>query len=290
MKRGLAASALLWILSNSAAWAADVVKPPRPPNFARYAYHYELLDKVLEKTIEEFGPYTHEPYTEAMTTARLVREAVRGELINVVALDIGNDTANHDMIPIPDPIDKGLLGLRVALIVQENAAKIDALDSLEKLRSVTVGRGSDWGDVRIFEYNRVPLVTSPHYEPLFEMLSRGRFDLFPRGVTEAPQELVMFRERHPNLAIARHLLIRYPYAQFFYVSKTEPRLAERLKLGLGKMRRDGSFDAHFGKHFAAPLAELRLAERIVIELDNPFIPSWVPIERKELWFDVRKTN
>jgi hypothetical protein len=290
--RGWIAFGVLMLLttSPSAGGAVDVVKPPKPPNFDRYAYHYDLLEQILEKTVGEYGPYIQQPYTEPLTTARVQREAVRGELINLLAIDFGNEIANLGMTPIPYPIDKGLLGYRVALIALDNQEKVDSVDSLAKLRQLTVGRGSDWGDVKIFEHNGVPVVTAPHYDSLFEMLARGRFDLFPRGVTEAAQELVIFRDRHPGLMIARRLLIKYPYAQFFYVSKSEPRLAGRLKSGLEKMLKDGSFDAVFNKHFAKTLADLKLADRVVVELENPFVPAWVPFDRKELWFDPRTAN
>lgn len=276
----------LWLLAtvSGGAGAQDVVKVPRPPNFVRFAYHYGLLDEILRRTVGTHGPYIDQPCTEPLSTARIQQEAIKGELINVLALDVGSDLVNQNMIPIPYPIDKGLLGYRVALIVGENQARIGAISNLAGLRGLTVGRGEGWGDVRIFQHNGVPVETTPSYDSLFAMLARGRFDLFPRGITEAPQELLAFRERYPRLAIEQTLLIKYPYAQFFYVSRSEPRLAARIKLGLEAMLADGSFEAMFQQHFAGPIAELRLSERKVIELENPFLPEWVPFGREELWF------
>ena len=54
------------------------------------------------------------------------------------------------------------------------------------------------------------------------------------------------------------------------------------------MERDGSFDAIFNRHFAGQLAALKLETRTVIELKNPYLPSWVPYGRKALWFDPAK--
>jgi hypothetical protein len=48
---------------------------------------------------------------------------------------------------------------------------------------------------------------------------------------------------------------------------------------------DGSFDALFARHFGKLLANLNLRQRVVIELENPSLPAWVPLKRKELWFD-----
>ena len=37
------------------------------------------------------------------------------------------------------------------------------------------------GDVRIYEYERIPVETTYDYESLVSMLLHGRFDLFPAG-------------------------------------------------------------------------------------------------------------
>ena len=46
-----------------------------------------------------------------------------------------------------------------------------------------------------------------------------------------------------------------------------------------------SFDAFFARHFGKLLADLNLRQRVVIELENPYLPAWAPVKRKELWFD-----
>lgn len=279
-------AALLLACALSAA-ATDVVKPfQSEADRVRYAFHYQLLDAVLARTVDRYGPYALQPYTAPISSARGHQEAIRGELLNLLISDAGHKIIDEGMIPIPYPLDKGLLGHRIALILESNQTKIERVNSLEQLRALKVGQGRDWGDVKILEYNRIPTdTTSTAYEPLFGMLVRGRFDLFLRGATEIEAEMAAYGARYPELAIDRHLLIRYPYAQFFYVSKSAPRLAVRLKDGLRQMIADGSFDALFERHFAAALAELRLGQRVVIELENPYLPAWVPLRRKELWFE-----
>ena len=264
----------------------DTVKPLKSEEFlVRYAYPFELLTQVLRRTTAQYGPYVEQPYTDAISTARAHEEAVKGERINVMISDAGHRDLDEGMIPIPFPIDRGLLGYRVALIDARNLPKIAAVHTLDQLRTLSVGQGSGWGDVPVYQYNHVPVRTAQTYDSLFLMLLHGRFDLFPRGATEAPEELRAYGPRYPHLAIDPHLLIRYPFAQFFYVSKSEPRLAARIRDGLEQMERDGSFDTFFNQHFARQLAELNLRERTIIELRNPFLPAWVPLDRKQLWFD-----
>jgi ABC-type amino acid transport substrate-binding protein len=278
---------LLWAATTRSALAVEVVKPLKAADYlVRNRYPFELLDEVLKRTTPGWGPYVERPFTAPISVARGHQEALKGELLNVLVSDVGHAILEEGMIPVPFPIDKGLLGYRVALIDKRNQRKIAAVNNAEQLRSLRIGQGSNWGDVRIYEHNRVPVETATTYESLFPMLLAGRFDLFPRGVTEVTLELAEYGPRFPDLAIDQHLLIRYPYAQCFYVSKSEPRLAARLEAGLKQMAKDGSFDALFDKYFARPLRDLRLDRRVIVDLDNPFLPAWVPLDRRELWFDV----
>lgn len=284
--RSLAAGLFVWAAMALPALALDTVKPLKSEEFlVRYAYPFELLTEVLRRTTPTYGPYVEQPYTDTISVARSHEMAVKGDRINIMISDAGHKEFDEGMIPIPFPIDKGLLGYRVALIDADNQPKIDAIQTLAQLRTLSVGQGSNWGDVRVYQYNHVPVRTAQTYESLFLMLLHGRFDLFPRGVTEAPEELRAYGPQYPHLAIDRHLLIRYPFAQFFYVSKSEPHLAARIRDGLEQMKKDGSFDAFFNQHFAHQLVDLKLRERTVIELQNPYLPAWVPLSRKDLWFD-----
>lgn len=280
----------LAIALSATALAMDVVKPfQSEADRVRYAFHYELLDAILQRTVGQYGPYAMQPYREPISASRGHQEAIRGDILNLLISDAGQRIIDEGMIPIPYPLDKGLLGYRIALIRRQDQARIGRIDTIEQLRSLTVGQGRNWGDVKIFEYNRIPIdATSTTYESLFAMLGRGRFDLFPRGATEIGRELAAYGSTYPDLAIDRHLLIKYPYAQFFYVSKSAPHLAARLKDGIQQMLGDGSFDALFDKHFAKDLADLKLGQRVVIALENPYLPGWVPLQRKELWFDHKK--
>lgn len=276
---------------TSTVCAQDIVKPLKSEEYlVRYAYAFELLTEVLRRTTPKYGPYIEQAYTDDISVARSHLEAVKGKRINIMISDVGHKELDEGMIPIPFPIDKGLLGYRVALISKDNQAKIAQVKTLDQFRSLSVGQGALWGDVRVYEYNHVPVRTAETYDSLFLMLTHGRFDMFPRGVTEAPGELAAYRVRYPELAIEQHLLIKYAFAQCFYISKSDPRLATRISDGLEQMERDGSFDVFFNRHFARQLSELKLKTRTVIELKNPFLPSWVPYARKELWFDPAKAQ
>lgn len=255
--------------------AGDIVREGR----------WAFLITALNHTVPAYGPYVIDTYSSPMSAQREIDEVIAGRLINVLASEPGHRELDGATIPIPIPIDRGLLGYRVALINEGQQPKLDTIHDLAGLRTLTIGQGQDWGDVPVYRLAGVPLVTTSRYDLLFPMLADHRFDLFPRGVLEITQELKAFQPSFPQMRIESHLLIRYPYAQFFYVSKDNPRLAQRLKDGLEAMLKDGSFDALFREHFSQSIADLHLERRVLIDLKNPSLPSWVPLDRKELWLD-----
>jgi hypothetical protein len=248
-------------------------------------YDVALLQEVLERTRPDYGGYKLRTFTENVSNARAIQMAIEGNLVNVLTLGVGQPVPERELIPVPFAIDKGLLGYRVALIDRRSQDRLSRVLHIEDLRQLRVGQGSDWIDVRIYERERIPIETTADYESLIVMLLHGRFDLFPRGLYEIAPEIAAYRERYPNLAVEKHLLLHYPFCRAFYVSRSAPRLAARLTAGLERMAADGSFDVFFTRHFGKLLADLKLRSRIVIELENPFLPAWVPLNRKELWFD-----
>lgn len=262
------------------AFADDIVRPIEAENlpWAMSGYELALLRGALERTRPDFGAYEVKPFTENVSNARAIQMAVAGNLVNLYPAGVGQAVPEREMIPVPFPIDKGLLSYRVALINQRDQERFFRIQNVEDLRHLRVGQGSGWADTPIYEYNRIPIETAPNFESLFPMLLNGRFDLFPRGLSA-------YTQLFPDFAIEQHLLIHYPFCKVFYVSRSAPHLATRLAAGLERMVADGSFDALFADYYGKLLVDLNLRQRLVIELENPFLPGWVPLNRKNLWFD-----
>lgn len=277
---------LMLTMKVSAALAVDVVKIfQAEADDARHAFALQLLDEILKSTETSYGPYVKEPYTGPLSPARSRQLTAEGRLINVIIRAPGRPEDDYGLIPVMLPIDKGLLGYRVALIAPENQEKISRIRNREQLRALHIGQVRGWSDVEIYEHNNIPVTLAPNYTSLILMLERGRFDLFPRGAIEVLPELQALGSSHPRLAVEDHLLIRYPFAEFYYVSNSAPRLASRLTQGFEQSVKAGRFDAMFNQHYKKMFDELKLTKRVLIELDNPFLPAWVPLNRKEFWFD-----
>jgi hypothetical protein len=262
------------------ALADDVVRPIEVEHlpWAVSGYELALLQGALERTRPDYGAYELKPFTENVSNARAIQLAIGGRSVNLYPAGVGQPVPEREMIPVPFPIDKGLLSYRVSLINQHDQDRFSGVQNIEDLRRLRVGQGSNWADTPIYEYNGIPIETASNYESLFPMLLHGRFDLFPRGLSA-------YNDRLPDFAIEQHLLIHYPFCKVFYVSRSAPHLAARLTVGFERMVADGSFDALFAEYYGKVLADLNLRQRVVIELENPFLPAWVPLKRKDLWFD-----
>jgi hypothetical protein len=260
--------------SNALLQPEDVVRRPEYGRFlVSEKYTYQLLDAALERSVERYGPYRAEPLLTETSVARLRKEAVKGDLVNVLV----GPPVSDDVFPIDIPLDKGLMGYRVAFIRANEQGRVDQVRDIEDLRQLRVGHGAQWFDTPILEHNNLNVVKAMELEPLFQMLEHGRFDLLPRGITELLPEYDHYVKGSPTLAIDQHLLIHYPQAKYVYVSPSAPRLAQRIRYGLEEMQKDGSFDRLFDRYFSRPIADLRLGQRTLIELDNPSLPAWAKI-------------
>jgi hypothetical protein len=89
--------------------------------------------------------------------------------------------------------------------------------------------------------------------------------------------------RADGLIVDQHLVIHYPAAVYFFVSRAHPELAETVRLGLYRAIESGKFDRLFYGHFAEAIEQARLSHRQVIELRNPLLPESTPLQNERLW-------
>jgi len=72
------------------------------------------------------------------------------------------------------------------------------------------------------------------------------------------------------------------------LNKGNTRLAEIIRQGLEKALADGSADRLFDQHHGESLRRAQLDKRVIIELDNPLVTPATPVNRPELWYDLRR--
>jgi hypothetical protein len=251
----------------------------------RFDYGITLLRTILEKTSGFYGSFRMLP-AEKMNIGRAIEflKAEEVETVNVV-WTTSSKNREESLLPIRVPIRKGLLGYRVFLIKKEDKAKFSAIQTVEELKNLKVGQGHIWNDVKVFEGNGFEVVTGPDYEGLFRMLMEGRFDYFSRGINEAPEEYDARKDILPNLMIEDTILLYYPWPKYFFTSKKNPVLAERIELGMKMMIKEGSFEKLFLKYHKEDIDRVNLPNRKLFKIHNPLLPLATPLDKKELWFD-----
>lgn len=264
--------------------AAERIRYPRQeasPD-SRSDYFLALLALVLEKTRADHGDYELLPADVGMQQDRALDSLLTGRHLEVV-WTITSLERERNLLPIRIPLDKGLYGYRVLLIRAADQVRFSNVRSLKDLRGFIAGQGHDWPDTRILRANGLQVETNSSYSSSFEMLARGRFDYFPRGVSEIGPEL----HQHPTLALAmeQQLLLQYPSAMYFFVRPDNRQLADRLQQGLERALADGSFDRLFEQHPAMQdaLRILRQPRRI-LRLTNPLLPPSTPLQDSRYWY------
>ncbi len=244
------------------------------------AYAKGLLKLALSKLPEKYELQESIPNT---SEERMVSMLMDNQL-DVVWYATTNDLEDR-LAPIRICIYRGLLGYRVLMIKSGTQQKFEGIKTREDLKKVSLGQGRFWADTNVLTANNLNVVKVLKYEGLFYMLDGDRFDAFPRGVHEPWSEI----KRYPKLAldVEKNLLISYTNPFYFFVNKSNTKLAKDIERGLRTAIEDGSFDEYF---FSDPtvkdvVEKANLKNRTIIHLDNPSLPPKTPVDDKSLWFD-----
>lgn len=250
---------------------------------ARFNDLMEILQAALEKTTAEFGPFELAPSKQKMNEERYLNELKNGQIVNI-AWSSTSIEKESSLLPLRIPLRKGILGYRVALVSKENQAKIDQVQSLNDLKKLTIGQGTGWGDVKLYEANGFN-VTTAKYDDLFKMTGAGKFDLFPRGISEAFAEYEQHAKSEPNLTIEKNMLIYYPWPYYFFFNRSDTALQKRVEAGIRKMIKDGSFDAIFKKYNGKAIEQANFKGRKIYRIKNELLPKETPYSDTSLWFN-----
>lgn len=232
---------------------------------AQANYFPQLLRLALEKTE---GPFSIELYPHALTTPRRALEIKRNGVINIM-WDGTDVQRERELLPIRISLVRDLNDYRVFLIRQEDAARFRSVQSLEDLRQLSAGAGVNWPSVAVLRHNGLKVETAISYNSLFPMLKAKRFDYMPRGVHEAWAE----EQQHgkEGLVVEQTIFLHYKVPFYFFVSRENRAMAERVEKGLKLAMADGSYDKllHGYPAFRRALAEIAARKRKVFELELP---------------------
>ncbi|MGB6243289.1 MAG: amino acid ABC transporter substrate-binding protein [Castellaniella sp.] len=184
---------------------------------------------------------------------------------------------------IPIPLERGLLGWRTAFVLQNQVEQLARIRDLKDLRTLTIGQGSGWWDADIYRKAGITTreVQAWRNGEFAEQMQAGVIDLFPMGMEESLSYfLPHFRQRYPQLALDKTLLLRYPWYRFVWVSPhpSADDLYQALQKGFDLISGDDQFEAIWSRTRQLPPAE-SWQDRTVIDLENPFYSSDIVPER-----------
>nr|WP_256353515.1 transporter substrate-binding domain-containing protein [Aeromonas sp. sif2416] len=241
--------------------------PSRPINDLDNEYQLKLLELALNHAGQ---PFKLERVELNLNQYSLQQELRKGKTINVFWMGTSS-TLESALIPIPIPLFRGLEGLRIAFIHRDAQEKFNQVGSLADLKVMKAAQGVGWADNKILELAGIPTYAG-RYSNLFRLINDGdKLDFFPRGLVEVYAESHELLAQYPNLAIEQHLLLRYPFAEFFFVSPESPKLAKAIQTGLERAYADGSFMQFFRENpkVREALTSANLDQRLTIPLVNP---------------------
>lgn len=265
-----------------AAAPTALVYPTRDPSRSPM---WLYLQAVLKLAVERSGAsYELVPSRVPMTQARVIRElAAAGGKIDI-AWTMTSVEREAQMLPVRVPLDRGLIGCRIAFVRRGDVDRWQHLRSLDELRRYVAGQGHDWPDTEILRANGLSVNGISRYETLFDLLRIGRIDYVPRAVFELDDEAANAAAR--DLVIEPHLMLRYPAASYFFVRADRPQLAAELQRGLDAAIADGSFGRLFQERFGDVLRRHRVARRLHLRLKNPLLPAETPLQNPAYWLVV----
>lgn len=172
------------------------------------------------------------------------------------------------------PLERGLLGWRAPFVLQDQQRKTARIRTLNDLQELVIGQGSGWIDTQI--YRQAGIVTRElqawRNGEFVNQMRSGLIDVFPMGLDESINYfLPHFRQHHPEIALDEHLLLRYPWYRFVWVT-SDPKadaLYQALQDGFDAICGNGRFESIWETYRRVPPASYWQG-RTIIELANPF--------------------
>ncbi|MDO6423534.1 transporter substrate-binding domain-containing protein [Saccharophagus degradans] len=222
--------------------------------------------------------------SETLTRSAQVEALRNGEL--TVMWGGTSDQMEQDFTPVRIDGYRGLMSWRFFIIREGEQHRFDSIYSANDLKQFKFGQGKTWQDGNILQQAGFNVVRTVKKEGLFYMLDGDRFDAFPRGATEAWEEVAKYKQL--PLTVENKLVLSYTLPTYFFVNKNHPQLAAAIEQGLERAIADGQFDDYFYNNDRVRefLKRAQLDKRRVIKITNPFLPKSTPLDREELWLDL----
>lgn len=219
----------------------------------------------------------------AVSQSRFFQKLQQNQMIDVT-WSMTSAEREQDFLAVRIPILKGLGGYRVLFIREQDRLIFAKGVPPEKIKRLIYGQVHDWLDTYILEANNFPVLGLSNYHLLFPALERGRIDAIPRNVLEIAEEYAALQAQARGIIIDANWLFYYPAPTYFFVNKANIKLAQDIEKGLRQLIADGRFEQLFNETYGESLKSLKLEERNIIRLENPFLSPETSQYVKEFWY------
>lgn len=190
---------------------------------------------------------------------------------------------------IPVPLDRGILSYRLNILLERKKDMLKSVREPKDMHAFVIGQNEGWMDVDIYRAAGIPTKEVRNWSDgqFAKQMEAGFIDLFPLGLEETLTFfLPHFRKAYPQLTADEHILVRYPWFRFVWVSPSPDadELYDALVRGFDAIVRDRTFMSLWLRHRAEPDKKLFTARRI-IDIGNPFYgDELVPPQYRHLIF------
>ncbi|MCG7535635.1 transporter substrate-binding domain-containing protein [Pseudoalteromonas sp. OOF1S-7] len=229
------------------------------PLYDRDLFLYELLDlslKAAEYPVDIQHVKVH-PHQQ-----RTLLALSKGEVD--LHWSMSSPAREKLAIAVKFPLFNGLIGKRALLVHRAQLGRFEAVEGKAELAKLVAVQGHDWPDTKILAANGLKVRPIVNYQAMFDLVLTQKADYFPRSVIEVDSELAA--QSAADLVKFPGIYLSYPAHFYFFVSKQKPQLAEKLSLGLLRLKESGQYQQLLARYFE--LSFLTTAKPIY--LDNPF--------------------
>lgn len=278
---------VVFMFLNSGAQGTDVIRISQGQSSkdVRTQYTYEILDTAMSLTTSSHGEYRIEIVSSGIPNKRVIDQLRQEDGFFNVAMAITREEWEASAIPIRIPLRMGLLNYRLLAVHKDDLALFENITSVDELRALSVGLRKSWATWLVMSHEGYNVVNAYTYDSLFSMLEKQRFNYIPRGVHEIYDELELRKDEHPNLVVEPNLALYIPAPYYVFVAPHEPRLAERLTLGLQKMVAQGRIKSMINRYYTRYIEQADLKNRTILHVGNPLLPENTPLDNDDYWMD-----
>lgn len=235
----------------------------------RQVYEKEVLIAAMSVTESDYGPWE---ITETL-------DEYPGNEESLVFIEKGHDLfvtiagnqkfSDGNMIVIPKPLAKNLLGYRIPIIRENDSDTFEDISGSEEIQLLKHGIPETWSDTVIFRENGCQVAEEGDFDDIFERLESGRFDYSAYGANEVLSVYENRASQRDGLIIDQNILFFYSFPLVFYVNPNSPELADRVEEGMRRIIDSGELDSIFISYYGDIVKKLNLKNRTLFVLDNP---------------------